>query len=119
MTRRTVLPAAVALALSGARAAESPARGYTPGEPVGGTFEQRALPFLEAHCFECHDDEVAKGDLSLVDLGPVDETNASRWKSIWAQVALREMPPKKKIAAAGGRAAPLQATGSSPRCRRP
>ena len=31
-----------------------------------------------------------------MDLGPVDETNAATWKSVWAQVALQEMPPKKK-----------------------
>lgn len=30
------------------------------------------------------------------DLGPVDETNTEVWKSIWAQVAIQEMPPKKK-----------------------
>ena len=69
---------------------------YTPGEPVHGDFDSLALTFLENHCFECHDDDVAKGDLSLVDLGPVDETNAALWKSIWAQTALQEMPPKKK-----------------------
>ena len=28
--------------------------------------------------------------------GPVDDTNAAIWKSIWAQVALQEMPPKKE-----------------------
>ncbi|MEZ5429954.1 MAG: hypothetical protein R3F31_01990 [Verrucomicrobiales bacterium] len=26
----------------------------------------------------------------------MDETNAATWKSVWAQVALEEMPPKKK-----------------------
>ena len=37
-----------------------------------------------------------KGNLNLVDLGPLDETNAAIWKSVWAQVSLQEMPPKKK-----------------------
>ncbi|MFT5465910.1 MAG: hypothetical protein ACI8UO_001006 [Verrucomicrobiales bacterium] len=69
---------------------------YTPGEPVSGDFKTFASGFLDKNCFECHDDDTAKGDLSLLDLGPVDETNAAVWKSIWAQVALEEMPPKDK-----------------------
>ena len=69
---------------------------YLPGEPVRGTFKDFAQGFLESHCFDCHDEETAKGDLNLVDLGPLDETNAAVWKSVWAQVTLQEMPPKKK-----------------------
>ncbi len=75
-----------------ARAADS----YTPGEYSGGTFENFAQGFLDKHCLECHDDISAEGDLNLLDLGPVDETNAAIWKSLWAQVALQEMPPKKQ-----------------------
>ena len=69
---------------------------YTPGEPVRGDFKNFARVFLKSHCFDCHDNDTAKGDLSLEDLGSVDETNAAVWKSIWAQVTLQEMPPKKK-----------------------
>ena len=69
---------------------------YAPGELVRGNFKDFAQGFLENHCFDCHDEETAKGDLNLVDLGPLDETNAAVWKSIWAQVTLQEMPPKKK-----------------------
>ena len=69
---------------------------YVPGEPVSGKFEDIAKGFLEQYCFDCHDDDTSKGDLSLEDLGPVDEANAAIWKSVWAQVTLREMPPKKK-----------------------
>jgi hypothetical protein len=69
---------------------------YTPGEPVRGTFDDFALDFLDQNCIDCHDDATRKGDLSLENLGPVDETNAALWKSIWAQVTLEEMPPKKK-----------------------
>ncbi|MEC8989214.1 MAG: c-type cytochrome domain-containing protein, partial [Verrucomicrobiota bacterium] len=69
---------------------------YVPGEPVRGDFKNFAQGFLENHCFDCHDEETAKGDLNLVDLGPLDETNAAVWKSVWAQVTLQEMPPKKK-----------------------
>ncbi len=69
---------------------------YTPGAPVDGDFDSIAVDFLEAHCYDCHDDVTAEADLNLLDLGPVDETNAAVWKSVWAQVALQEMPPKKK-----------------------
>jgi multidrug efflux pump subunit AcrA (membrane-fusion protein) len=69
---------------------------YTPGEPVHADFKDFAQGFLETSCLECHDDLTKEGDLNLLDLGPVDETNAAVWKSVWAQVALREMPPKEK-----------------------
>jgi len=69
---------------------------YTPGKPVRGGFKAFAHGFLENNCFDCHDADAAKGDLNLTELGPVDETNAAVWKSIWAQVTLQEMPPKKK-----------------------
>ena len=72
-------------------------RPYVPGEPVEEDFEGFAQLFLENHCFDCHDDTITEGDLSLIELGPVDESNASVWKSIWAQVSLQEMPPPKKV----------------------
>ncbi|MDF1815467.1 MAG: DUF1588 domain-containing protein [Verrucomicrobiales bacterium] len=90
----TFLVTAVATILSiVVEAADSP---YTPGKPVHGDFETFGATFLENHCYECHDDDVSKGDLNLLELGPADETNAAIWKSVWAQVALKEMPPKKK-----------------------
>ena len=73
-----------------ARAADT----YTPGKPVEGSFDSLAVEFLDTHCLECHDDVTAEADLNLLELGPVDETNAALWKSVWAQVALKEMPPK-------------------------
>lgn len=93
--RKLILALAVAVfSLSGpeARSADT----YTPGEPVDGNFKDFAVGFLDKHCFECHDEDTTKGDLNLFDLEPVDETNAAVWKSVWAQVALGEMPPKKK-----------------------
>lgn len=67
---------------------------YTPGEPVQGDFQSLASEFLNDYCLECHDDSIAEGNLTLESLGPVDETNAVIWKSVWAQVTLQEMPPK-------------------------
>ena len=69
---------------------------YVPGEPVSGTFQSRAEPFLENHCFDCHDDETSEAGLNLLELGPVDQINAAVWKSVWAQVSMGEMPPKNK-----------------------
>jgi hypothetical protein len=92
LARSVAIGAALFLAGTALRA-EVP---YTPGEPVPVAFEGLAKGFLERHCIECHDDLTAEADLNLLDLGPVDETNAAVWKSVWAQVALREMPPEKK-----------------------
>lgn len=73
----------------------SGARGetYTPGKPINQDFGSFAQPFLASHCLDCHGQTDPEGGLSLHDLGPVDELNADTWKTIWAQVALREMPP--------------------------
>lgn len=60
------------------------------------SFESLVKPFLENHCLDCHDDETKKGDLALDGLTEVNTKNFSIWKKIWEQVALKEMPPKKK-----------------------
>ena len=66
---------------------------YTPGAGAGAEFNAIAKAFLADHCVDCHGATDPEGNLSLVDLGPVDETNAATWKSVWAQVSLNEMPP--------------------------
>ena len=60
------------------------------------SFQSLVEPFLENHCFDCHDEETKKGDLVLDGLTEVNEENFGVWKSVWEQVALKEMPPKKK-----------------------
>ncbi|MFK7737882.1 MAG: DUF1588 domain-containing protein [Pirellulaceae bacterium] len=70
------------------------AQEYVPGQPIDATFDDFAQPFIEAHCLDCHGDSDPEGDLSLHDLGAVNEVNAETWRSIWAQVSLQEMPPK-------------------------
>ncbi len=67
---------------------------YTPGKKVNQDFDSFARPFLAAHCVDCHGKTEPAGNLSLHDLGPVDEVNSAVWKAIWAQVTLKEMPPK-------------------------
>ena len=49
---------------------------YVPGTSVEGDFEGFAKIFLENHCIDCHGDTTIEGDLSLMDIGPVDESNA-------------------------------------------
>ena len=67
---------------------------YTPGQKLDQEFEALAQPFLENHCLDCHSGSSPEGDLSLEELGPIDEANADTWKAVWAQVALEEMPPR-------------------------
>ncbi|HRX82333.1 MAG TPA: hypothetical protein P5307_24870, partial [Pirellulaceae bacterium] len=67
---------------------------YTPGQKVNKKYNTFAKSFLASHCVDCHGETDPEGDLSLHDLGPVDEVNASTWTSVWAQVTLKEMPPK-------------------------
>ena len=62
---------------------------YTPGMKVNKTFKAFAQEFVTNYCVDCHDDDLKKGNLSLADLGAVDETNADLWTSIWAQVTLK------------------------------
>ena len=58
----------------------------------------RLEPFLETHCFDCHDDETQKGSLNLYDLkfAPQSEANFSRWVRVFDRVESGEMPPAKK-----------------------
>ena len=67
---------------------------YTPGTKVNKNFKSFAEPFLATHCGDCHGETDPESNLSLTDLGPVDEVNSAVWKSVWAQVALKEMPPR-------------------------
>ncbi|MEO1834844.1 MAG: DUF1588 domain-containing protein [Akkermansiaceae bacterium] len=60
------------------------------------SFKRDALPFLEQYCFDCHDAETKKGGLALDELTGVTPESFGIWKRVWEQVALKEMPPKKK-----------------------
>lgn len=56
------------------------------------------VPFLEKHCFDCHDASESKGDLNLADLS-FDLTNRAtfaHWQRVLERVRDGEMPPKKK-----------------------
>lgn len=61
-------------------------------------FEEPLLPFLEEHCYECHDEVTAKGGLDLFNLGNdlADEATRERWIRIYDQVEQGIMPPEEK-----------------------
>jgi len=59
-------------------------------------FQTTVKPFLDKYCIDCHDDETQKGGVALHELAGVSADNAELWKQIWDQVALKEMPPRKK-----------------------
>jgi hypothetical protein len=67
---------------------------YTPGQKINRDFASFAKVFLASHCVDCHGETDPEGNLSLTELGPIDELNAGIWKSVWAQVTLKEMPPQ-------------------------
>ena len=67
---------------------------YTPGQKVNKDFDSFARTFLVNHCMDCHGETEPEGNLSLHNLGPVDEVNSGTWRAVWAQVTLKEMPPK-------------------------
>ena len=64
---------------------------FAAGKKANKDFAQQ---FLASHCVDCHGETDPEGNLSLHELGPVDEINSGTWKSVWAQVTLKEMPPK-------------------------
>ncbi|MFC5049464.1 DUF1592 domain-containing protein [Rubritalea spongiae] len=61
-------------------------------------------PFLENHCYECHDDGMAKADLNLLDLdyAPHDPENFAMWERIFRKVHSGVMPPKENPAPDSG-----------------
>ncbi|MDE0736580.1 MAG: hypothetical protein OSB47_12200, partial [Pirellulaceae bacterium] len=84
----------VCLVLSCSFLSVASGQAYTPGQPVNKDFKGFAQGFLANHCVECHGQTEPEGNLSLHDLGPLDEVNSGTWKAVWAQVTLKEMPPK-------------------------
>lgn len=60
------------------------------------SFANLGRPFLEKYCLDCHDGDTQKGKVALHELDGVTADNAELWKRVWEQVALKEMPPRKK-----------------------
>lgn len=60
------------------------------------TFDGLIEPFLTNYCVDCHDEAEQKGGINLEELSGITLENAEVWKSVWEQVSLKEMPPRKK-----------------------
>ncbi|MEM7014438.1 MAG: c-type cytochrome domain-containing protein, partial [Verrucomicrobiota bacterium] len=61
-------------------------------------FEETIVPFLETHCFDCHDDLSMKGDLDLSRFFTEDDVMADRaiWASVYEKIESHQMPPPKR-----------------------
>lgn len=66
--------------------------------PAQGDLRRELEPFLDQHCYACHDDFDNEGDLNLLDLefDPQDPQNQEIWQRVFHRIEDGEMPPKKK-----------------------
>ncbi|MEA3212266.1 MAG: hypothetical protein QOE70_5323 [Chthoniobacter sp.] len=74
--------------------------------PEATFFARKVQPFLEQHCFDCHDDSTQKGGVRLDDLaGDLAKRETSeRWIDVLDQIESGAMPPKKKARPPAGEA---------------
>jgi hypothetical protein len=68
------------------------------GEAKGRQVIKKLESFFVQHCYDCHDDDVQKGDLDLVNLSfePNKTENLAAWERVFDRVKSGEMPPEKK-----------------------
>ncbi|MEM9017167.1 MAG: DUF1592 domain-containing protein, partial [Verrucomicrobiota bacterium] len=61
-------------------------------------YQESIVPFLENHCFDCHDDLSTSGDLDLSRFFTEEEVIADRavWASVYEKVESYQMPPPKR-----------------------
>src|SRR3954467_11889766 len=61
-------------------------------------FQQTVKPFLETHCYDCHDEQTTRAGFRIDTLGTdfLAGKNADNWKEIYDNIGLGKMPPKKK-----------------------
>lgn len=60
------------------------------------SFQETIRPFFARHCFDCHGETKAKGEMRLDQLTPHfnQEVDLKRWKSVSDRLTRGEMPPK-------------------------
>lgn len=85
--------AVLLLAMSSSVASIAIAQPGSAGKAPTRDFAELASRFLSEHCIDCHGEKDPAAGRSLHELGPVDLANAELWKSVWAQVSIKEMPP--------------------------
>ena len=61
------------------------------------TFEKKIVPFLDRYCLDCHDEETAKGRLSLERIDPkiAGGPDFEKWRILFERVKFHDMPPAK------------------------
>ena len=61
-------------------------------------FDQTVKPFLEEHCYDCHDETTTRAGFRIDTLGTdfLADKNADNWKEIYDSIGLGTMPPKKE-----------------------
>ncbi len=90
--RRTIRHAAAFLFVAGLAAAE----GLTPESRE--RFERDVQPFLENHCYRCHDERRARAGLRLDELGTdfLTGKTADFWHEVANSIGSGEMPPEER-----------------------
>ncbi len=89
--RRFLAGATIAIGCAQAAAADR-------DPPASAGYEKLVRPFLEKHCVDCHDKDMAKGDLQLDSLAADfrDRKAVEVWTHVYDRMHDGEMPPKKK-----------------------
>ncbi|MBK8091568.1 MAG: DUF1592 domain-containing protein [Verrucomicrobiaceae bacterium] len=61
-------------------------------------YEKRIRPILQKYCYDCHSDDVTKGDFALDEFSDYSTMIADKvhWDHVRQQVATHVMPPEKK-----------------------
>jgi hypothetical protein len=69
----------------------------TPWSAAADEPRKQLEAFLEAHCYECHDDIEQEADLDLLGLNfdPQNPANIATWERVFRKVHEGEMPPKE------------------------
>ena len=68
------------------------------GSARGQDFQKDVKPFLDKYCYECHGDDLAKGDINLEAFKDDSRLFPEQrlWRNVVNQVVAGEMPPAKK-----------------------
>ena len=61
-------------------------------------FQKVIKPIMQKHCYDCHDQDVQKGDLNLAQFEDLERVKAMPeiWQIVYERVHAFEMPPKGK-----------------------
>ena len=96
-----LLPLALALAIGLLLPKDAPAAKKPPGKPRqddASAFTRDVEPLLSKYCYDCHDEDVQKGDLNLARFEHPEMILSERvlWEDVMRNVSMHVMPPLKK-----------------------